>query len=290
MKQSLLLGVVFSLLSALCYALQTSLIKLNGIQISVPVLVFIQSLLCLILIIPILLFKFGRSCLNPLTFSTIKKQHILRSVFSLGISYFLFLAIKKMPYFDAVLIYNAFPLFIPLIASIILGSALNKKILPYIIIGFIGVTLTMNFDHHIVSANAFIALGSAVSAALSIVMMRKISAKDNSLKSLYYYFLISTLLSAFIAWPEWQSHMHLSWLVLLIISMLFFFVQYFLVLGATFTTPSVVSGVYYSNIIFSMLFSYFLLENALSAKIFIGFILIMIGGIGVIFLQKKSIK
>jgi len=290
MKHSLFWGVIFSLLSAFCYSALTTLIKINGVAISVPILVFIQSAFCLVFILPIMFFKFGRASLNLKQFSTIKKQHLFRTVFSLSIGYCLFLAIKKIPYFDAVLLYNAFPLFVPVVAFALLGTKMNKRLWPFILMGFLGVALTMNIDVHLVSLWAVIALLSAVCAAGSIVMMRKISATDNSLKSLYYYFFISTIISGVIAIPEFHEITQTSFMLLMAMSVLFFFVQYFLVLSATYTTAQVVSSTYYSNIIFSLIFSIFLLNNALSLSVIIGMVLIVVGGVGVIFLQKNLKK
>jgi membrane protein YdbS with pleckstrin-like domain len=51
------LGVSFTLLSALIYAFQAASIKKFNIGLSVPVIVFSQSLVALILILPIILYK-----------------------------------------------------------------------------------------------------------------------------------------------------------------------------------------------------------------------------------------
>lgn len=290
MKQSLLLGVIFSLLSAFCYSALTTLIKINGVSISVPILIFIQSAFCLVFILPIMLFKFGPSALNLKQFSSIKKQHLLRTLFSLGISYCLFLAIKKISYFDAVLLYNAFPLFVPALAFVLLGTTMNKRLWPFILIGFLGVAFTLNIDFNLISFGMLIALISALCAAGSIVMMRKISATDNSVKSLYYYFFMSTIISGIIAIPELNELSSSPLMLLIEMSVLFFFVQYFLVLAATFSTPQVVSSMYYSNIIFSLIFAIFLLNSHMTIGVLIGMVFIVLGGMGVIYLQKKSNK
>ena len=121
-------------------------------------------------------------------------------------------------------------------------------------------------------------------------MMRKISATDNSFKSLYYYFFISTIISGVIAIPELHEVAHSSFMLLVEMSVLFFFVQYFLVLSATYTTAQVVSSMYYSNIIFSLIFSILLLKNSLTMNVLVGMVFIIIGGIGVILLQRNAKK
>jgi len=287
MKQSLFLGVLFSLLSAFCYSVLTALIKINGADISVPLLVFSQRAFCLAFLLPFMLFKYGKSSLNLWKFSEVKKNHLVRAIFSLSIGYCLFLAIKKIPYFDAVLLYNASPLFIPIIAFALLRKKINHRLWPLILAGFLGVALTLNIDNALASLGGLVALLAALFSAGSIVMMRKISATDNSLKSLYYYFFISTIISGVIAAPELHI-IPLSMLITLIeMSLLFFFVQYFLVLAATHASPELVSSMYYANIIFSLIFSMVLLNSQLTISVLSGMVLIVVCGIGVIFLQRK---
>lgn len=290
MKNSLYLGALFALLSALCYSVQTSVIKLSTTSISVPILVFIQSLVCLILVIPVLFAKHKTKPLNHFSFSSVKKQHLLRTIFSLGISYFLFAALKHLSYFDSILLYNAFPLFIPFVALIILRARINHQLWPFVIVGFLGVGLTLHLDNKIFSLPALFALGSALSAALSIVMMRKISKSDDSIKSLYHYFFYSTIISGIVAIPFFHENLNLHWGVMIVIGALFFFVQYFLTLAATFTTPPVVSNLYYSNIIFSLVLSYFLFSEKVNWMMGLGMVFIVAGGLGIIYWQKRLAK
>jgi len=288
-KNLVYVGAIFSILSALCYALQISVIKMTGAHIPVPVLVFIQSFICLLMVVPVIGLRHGAKSFNPITFSNIKMQHFLRTIFSLGISFFLFTALKKISYFDSVLLYNTFPLFIPFVALIILRTKINHALWPFVFIGFAGVMLTLHLDKHIFSTGAFYALGSAVSAGLSIVMMRKISAIDDSVKSLYYYFLISTILAGFVSIPFWHEVSNLHVLSILLIGILFFFVQYFLTLAATYTTPQIVSTLYYSNIVFSLILAHALFSEVITKTMIVGMIGIVIGGLGVIYMRKNTV-
>ncbi len=288
MKNNLLLGVIFILLSGLFYATQTSIIKLEAIHLSVPILVFVQNFVCLVLILPVIYLKHKKRFLNLWTFSSVKRLHIIRAIFSVSISYFLFIALKHMPYFDSILLFNAFPLFTPLISFIFLKSKLQHLMWPFLILGFVGVALTMNIDGKIFSLPAIFALCSAISAAISIVLMRKISISDDSIKSLYFYFLIATIVSGIISIPYWNIELNIYVGSLLIIGILFFLVQYFMVLAATYTTPTVVSNLYYGNIIFSLIISIFLFGGAITNRSIIGMLCIMLGGLGVIYIQRRK--
>ena len=290
MKNYIFIGSLFSLLSALSYSVQTSVIKVDVNKISIPVLVFMQSLICLFLIVPIIWIKYGSQCFNIAGFSNVKIQHTLRTIFSLGISYFLFAALITLPYFDAILLFNSFPLFIPVLGLIILSTSIKYVLWPFMILGFIGVFLTLKSINNLVSLDALLAISSAVLTSASIIMMRKISAVDDSLKSLYFYFLLSTLIAGVVAIPYWDINIINAWQQLLIIGVLFFFVQYFLTLAIMYTNAVVVSNLYYSNVIFSLLIAFYLFGEHLNGKVILGMVLIVVGGVGVIVLQRKKHK
>jgi len=96
MKNSTFLGVVLTLVSALTYAVQTAVVKYIGGQVSTPVLVFIQSIVCLVLI-GIVISAQGKQQARRLLKTTHPVIHIFRTLFSLGISYFLFYSVKFIP-------------------------------------------------------------------------------------------------------------------------------------------------------------------------------------------------
>lgn len=290
MKHNTYLGALFAVLSALAYAFQVLVIKMTTAHLPVPILVFVLSVVCLILVFPMVCYRHGKKPLNPLTFTTIKTQHFLRAIFSLGISYFLFTALKKISYFDSVLLFNTFPIFIPFLALLILRTKINHVLWPFVFIGFFGVALTLKVDDSMFSSGAFFAMGSAISAGLSIVMMRKISAQDDSLKSLYYYFLLSTIISGVASIPFWNQAEQMNILAVISAGILFFLVQYFLTLAATYATPQIVSTLYYSNIIFSLILAYILFNEQMTAAMITGMIGIIAGGLGVIYFGKPKIK
>lgn len=293
-RAKLNLGIFFTLLTALCYAIQTAFVKHSSLNIPIPILIFIQSMISLVLIMPIIYKKYGTTFINPITFSIVKKQHLIRATASLGISYFLFFSLQNDPYFDSMLLYNVFPLLSPVFGFVILNQRINFQTVLFILFGFFGVLLILNPDKNLFSCASCLALFSAFCTALSVTMIKKISYEDDSLKSLYYYFLISLVISGLIIFifRNYQinaNYTHILYLALFV-GILFFMVQYFLTLATQFSNPIIVSVLYYTNIIFSLLISAFIFHEIILPKTIIGMVFIIIGGLGVIFFQKKQFK
>ena len=60
-----------------------------------------------------------------------------------------------------------------------------------------------------------------------------------------------------------------------------------MILAVTYTTAQVVSNLYYTNIVFSLLISMYLFDNDLTAPIALGMMCIVLGGIGIIYFQTR---
>ncbi|MCP3680094.1 MAG: LPXTG cell wall anchor domain-containing protein [Gammaproteobacteria bacterium] len=67
-----------------------------------------------------------------------------------------------------------------------------------------------------------------------------------------------------------------------------FLVQYFFILSTIYTVPQVTASLYYSNIIFSLMISYFIFQQGATVYTLLGVLLIVGAGLGVIYLQRKK--
>ncbi|WP_018300482.1 DMT family transporter [Fangia hongkongensis] len=290
MKTNHHIGIIFTLLSAFFYAVQAAIIKGIDGSVPVPVLVFIQSLIALIILIPIIGFKQVKSD-TSLFKSKVPVLHIWRTIFSLGISYFLFIALHFVPLVDGVLLANTSPFFIPFILFIFMRQKLQHKMWLPLIAGFIGIILILKPDSHIFDAYSLIALGAGISMALSMTMVRQISAYDNSITIVFYYFLFSTIIAGIVSIAFWTPISLQTVFDLIIIGVLFFLVQYLLVLGLTYTTAQNVGVLYYSNVIFAAILGMLFFSEVSDFISIIGILLTIISAIVIIRLPAaKKIK
>ena len=95
MNRTLIIGTIFSLISALAYAILTATIKVYIIETPMPLLVFMQSVVCLFLTMLFVIRKYQWQFVSLSQFSSVKRYHFLRAIFSLGLSYLLFLSLNN---------------------------------------------------------------------------------------------------------------------------------------------------------------------------------------------------
>ncbi len=283
MNSKFALGSGLTLLSALIYAIQTALVKHLGGQVSTPVLVFIQSLVCLLLILPLLFV--GGSARQKVQTAHLK-LHFFRTIFSLGISYFLFYAVKFIPLVDAVLLANTAPLLIPLIGFLFMSRRLNHRLWLPLIIGFLGIILVLHPDSQVFSSASFLALGAGICMATSVILIGE-AKQDSSLTRAFYYFLFSVPISGLGAILFWTPlTLPLLW-VLIVIGALFFVVQLSLVYAVTYTHPQTVGTLYLSNILFAAVIGFFVWHTPISLLAGVGIALTIIGAVFTIRVQYK---
>lgn len=282
-----LIGSALTITSALIYAIQTALIKGWGGGISTPMIVLIQSIACLILIVPVI-FANGREQARQLLKTGNIKIHILRTLFSLGISYFLFSAVKFIPLVDAALLTNTAPLLMPFLGWLFMSQKINHKLWPPLIIGFVGVALVLRPNGEVFHWAALLGLGAAICMAASIMLIRRASKTDHALTSAFYYFLFSMPISAVAALIFWHT---ISWhqaIILLGIGGLFFIVQMTLVYATKFVSAQTVGSLYLLNIVFSALIGWIIWHAMLTPLMVGGLVITIIGAVFTI--QAQAVK
>lgn len=281
------IGAILALSSALIYAVQTALVKGWGGAISIPVLVFIQSMVCLLMILPVVFAKGGRETRQILKTNNIK-IHFMRTLFSLGISYFLFSAVKFIPLVDAVLLTNTAPLIIPFLGLLFMSQKINHRLWLPLIVGFLGIALILRPNGDVFQFAALLGLGAGICMAASIMLVRQASKEDGALTNVFYYFLFSVPISAAGAVIFWSP---ISWqqlLILIGIGILFFSVQITLVFSLKYTSAQTVASLYLMNIVFSAFISWIIWSAHLTSIMICGMMIAIIGSFWTI--QAQGIK
>lgn len=290
MKNNLPIGIAAALLSALFYSTQTAIIKLHASSLPpVPVIIFFQSIVSLILILPIV-FKNGLQSGKKTITTQRLPLHFLRSIFSQGISYLLFSAVLFIPLVNAMLLSNTAPLIVPFIAYLFLSQQINHKLWLPILIGYTGVVLVLHPDARLFNPAAFLALGAAVSLGSTMLTVRKLSSTESTETIAFYFFLLSSMTSGIIASRYWIPLNTTMLLTMLVIGVLYFLTQYSSTLALRYANAQLVSALYYSNIIYATLLSYFIWHTLPTTMTFLGMTLIIIGGIYCIAIEHATLS
>lgn len=286
MKYNLFLGVSLTILSTFFYSGLNAMIKVHAADISIPMLVFIQSLMALVMFSPVL-FKNGLRSAKKIVATNKLPLHIIRTVLSLLVSYLLFSAVKFIPLVNAMLLTNSAPLLVPLVAYVFLAQKINHRFWLPILIGFAGIAIVLQPDSRIFHPAALLALGAALFLAATIVSIRRLAATESSDTITFYFFLLSTLISGAVALLFWEPlSMNIGGMLLM--GVIYFVSQYLYNIALCYANAQLVSSLLYMNIVNSTVISAVVWQLYPSTLTLVGISLTVLGGIMCIRVEHQS--
>ena len=204
-------AVLSALLAAAAFAVTGACVKFAASDASNSMVVFFRNVVALALLLPWVISK-GLGELKTQRWG----GHMLRAAFGVTAMYCFFFALGKMVLADAVLLNYSSPLFIPLIAWLWIGEKPPWIIIPASILGIIGIAFIVKpGGDGLVSFPALIGALSGVLAAAAMVSIRRLSRTEPTIRIVFYFSLLATIISAIpLAWG-WKTVSPHTWLAML---------------------------------------------------------------------------
>jgi drug/metabolite transporter (DMT)-like permease len=185
------------------------------------------------------------------------------------------------------LLANTSPLMVPFLMLIIFRQKLNHKLWAGLILDFIGVILVLHPDGAVFNWYSLLALLSALSIAMTLIIVRKMTGKDHTNTISFFFLFYGTIMLFFISIPQWHLLTVHMLLPIVLVGVLAFFTQYTLTLALRVSKPELVSTLFYSNLIFAAIISAVFFNSLLGLLTVSGMVLIILGGAWVIRMQNK---
>lgn len=285
-SENLILGVILTLLSCLIYSIQTTVIKFYSVKLPpLPVLIFIQSIVSLVLTLPFLAKK--EILKSALAFNDMP-LHALRAIFSLSISYLLFYAVIFVPLVNATLLANTAPLFIPLFAYLVLSQKINHKLWVPLLMGFTGVVFVLHPSAGKLQPALLLALGAGMCWASSMISVRQLSTRNSTQTTTLYFAVLSTLLSGGISIKFWIPLTMPMLFISILLGAFYFLVQYTATWALKHAGAQLFGILSYSSVIYVTFFSIWFWGVIPSHLTLLGMVFIGIGGMMSILIEYRK--
>ncbi|MEJ2395766.1 MAG: DMT family transporter [Candidatus Thiodiazotropha sp.] len=255
-RQNLLLGALFILLAELFFASMGAAVKMVTAELPSEMAVFMRNL-------------FGLALMTPLVWR--------RGLNGLKTGIF-FYALAHLQLADGMLLKMTSPLFMPLIALLWLGEALRRRTLVALAIGFVGVVLVLNPQGEF-NTVALIGLLGGVLASLAKVSLRRLGRSEPSLRVVFYFALLSTLISILPMFWHWQTPDLTQWGLFALVGLMGTLGQLFLTRGYAIASAAAVSPFTYASVLFGALYGYLFWEETISLQFVVGAALIALAGV-----------
>jgi len=274
MSRQLFLGITLIVAAFFCVAVMSAFGKAAA-GVSTATISFFQSFISLLLFLPWTLRR-GLADLHtdqlPL--------HIARALSGLLSQVLYFWAVKEMTLIDAVLLVNAAPLFIPIVALLWNRTPITLSVGISLLVGFVGVVLIIRPGPDLLSnPSALIALSAALFSAIALVSVNKLTAHNHSDTILFYYFFIASLATLPFAIAGWSAPTPREWGLLIGVGLFMALAQLLIILAYQHATAAQIAPFNYSVVIFSGLIGWVVWHDSLDWISIVGIILVCVGGI-----------
>lgn len=202
-EQNIRQGILFGLSSAFFFALMSQLVKMIGPDTPISMLIFFRFSLSFIVLLPFLIrdkdFKFKLIPSHP-------GMYLIRILCPIAALAIIFYSLTRFELVNVLLLQNSAPLFVPILAWLISGVSTPNKVKIGLVIGFIGVAVTLNPTANIFKdLYSLIPLMAGLMIAFTILYVRLIGKVNTPKQILFYYFYFSTLISGIFVLFEWKT-------------------------------------------------------------------------------------
>jgi drug/metabolite transporter (DMT)-like permease len=206
-------------------------------------------------------------------------EHLLRGVAGLASMACFFYAIAHMRLPDAVLLNYTIPLFMPFVETAWLGERLPRGVWWPVGVGFLGIALILKPGMGVFQPVALIGLLAAVFGTVAQVGVRQLTRTEPVLVIIFYFGVVSSVLSAIPAALVWRTPQGAEWLILFAIGALGSLGQLVLTAAYAHAPAARVGPFVYSSVVFAGLLDWALFRSIPDALALAGTVLVVVAGV-----------
>jgi len=284
LSSRLLTGATLALATALVFSLATAATKYTAAFVSIEQIILVQYLACVLFMLPFM--PQGRMSSFKATTLVV---HLTRSLAGWLSFYMYYLAVDRIPLADASILRSAGPLFVPLLLFFWKGYRMPLLRWLPVIIGFFGIVLVLRPRDTSLSLYHLLALGAALSVAVSIVTTRTLTRTEPVSRILFYYFFISTCFSIPLALSNWQPVPLFAVPFMIGIGFSILLTMWLYTLAYRFAKATAISPIGYSGVLFTSIIGWLIWNQIPSRSAIFGALLIISGGLGALYLSREKI-
>ena len=200
-KNKPLLGVAIMIGAMLLFPFLDAVAKYLGNQgIPVPEIVWARQFIGALFLVPLLIKREGVQALRPRD----QTLNLARSVLILMATAMFFGSLRYQGIAETLAIYFVQPLVITVLAPL-LGEHVGIRRWIAVLVGFGGVLIIIRPGFQELNAGVFLAFGSGVCSALSLLLTRKLAGSSSALATTFYNSLFGAIIASIVVVYFWKA-------------------------------------------------------------------------------------
>ena len=278
-------GPFYFLISVIFFSVMEILVKFLSSSYPIGELVFFRGffgLLPIIFIMPKK--KFFQN------FKTKKiKLHIFRTITGCFALISIFFGLKYLPLADAISITFAAPIFATIFSIFFVKEIVGKKRWFAVLIGFLGILIILKPGTSLFSIYSIFPILFCVGFAASASLIRILSKTDKNYLISFYYTAGLTLVSLFLDPLSWKIPLFKDCLLLISIGIIGSLGNIIITEAYRKSEISLITPIKYLNLIFAIVFGYFLFNEVPEVSTLIGSVFIIVSTV-IIFIRERKLN
>jgi len=273
-QKQLLTGLSLSLITVFLSSTVAAVGKHVSQEVHVSAIVMVQYGLSFLFALPAIL-RSGRAGLV----TTRPGLHLIRGISGCACFYLFYLALTHIALVEATLLRASAPLMVPLVLLLWFKQRVSRHAWPPLVVGFVGVILVLKPGFAGFSLWHVLALLSALGLAVSMVSTRELMQGEPQNRILFYYFLISVIVSLPFFLFNYQPIPRTAWLGLLYMGVVIYLGFVLYTLAYRYISASVSAPISYFAVVFSGLLDWLIWDHIPDQLTLVGILCVVIGGV-----------
>ena len=280
-----LLGIACKLLATIFFAVLFAAIRWLGPNFPIGEMVFFRGTLGAVVVIIAALLTGGPTLLMTNNI----RSHALRSSAGTIAMFCNFAAYTLLPLANATAISFASPLFVVVLAAMMLSEKVHIYRWSAVTIGFLGVIVIAGPEAGLSRSalyGALFALGGAGLTAGAMVLIRRMSAYEHSITIAFYFMLTSATVSLLTLWFGWQVPTAPETAALLLAGLSGGLGQIFLSLSYRYSEVSVLAPFDYAAMIWAVILGYLIFGEVPAPQVWAGGAIVIASGLLILWRER----
>ncbi|MFN7710042.1 MAG: DMT family transporter [Holosporales bacterium] len=270
-----LIGILFMLASMLTYAFVNASVKSVIMDYPAPQVLFFRYAPALI---PYVFLILHARHDHPTTTSNLR-WHMGSACVSIISLWALFTALGRLPLAEVTALTFTSVFFVVLLAAGFLKERTSLGSWIALAVGFGGVMIMVNPQHHLLNKNALLCLMAAFGDAVIMVLARRLTRQESSLTVVFYFALFGALITSLFLPFVWQRPTLPDLGLLLFLGLGGGMAQLLLTKAYEYAPAGVVAPFIYTSLIWATLIGYGFWHEAMEGKTLIGAALVVASGV-----------
>ncbi|MCP9890660.1 DMT family transporter [Cyanobium sp. Aljojuca 7D2] len=274
-KGSMLKGAMLLVAAFLANTLQSAFARAVGSAMDALMFTWLTFLLALILLVPVLMARGGRD----LPTGTLH-LHLLRAGTGMG-GFLLFMtAAKLVNLVNANVLLNTTPLFIPLLAWLVLKQRIPRKLWIALAVGFSGMVIVVKPSASVLNQPGdLLGLAAGLICAVEFLTVKGLNRTESPLTQLWYFLTVGTAIASVAMVGHFHAISLAQGLLVLASATCLLSFQFLLIKAYSFADPSSIGAFQYSSVIFAGLIGWIWFQQIPTLSVVVGTLFICLGGV-----------